>query len=380
MFGKGIKLFKIFGFEVRADASWLVIAFLVTWTLAKGMFPYHYPGLSASTYWIMGIFGALGLFASILIHEFFHSFVARKYGLPMHGITLFMFGGVAQMKDEPTDPKTEFLMAIAGPITSIILGFIFFQFVLLGRAVGWPTPLVATVNYLKYINWLLAAFNMLPAFPLDGGRVLRSAIWHWKGNLRLATHISSQIGVGLGTALILMGILSILMGGIIGGMWWILIGMFLRGVAQGSYQKLLMRQTLEGEPVSRFMKEDPVTVSPSISIDELVEDYVYKHHFKMFPVVDEGRLLGCVTTRDIKNVPRDQWGSKDAKSILRWLGKENTVDPGMDAMKALDAMNRTGKSRFLVARGERLLGVVTLKDLLKFFSLKIGLEGEEDRS
>jgi len=376
MFGREITLFKLFGFEVKVDASWLVIAFLVTWTLANGMFPRYYPGLSVSTYWIMGACGAAGLFASIVIHEFFHSFVARHYGLPMHGITLFMFGGVAEMKEEPPSAKTEFLMAIAGPITSIVIGAVFFQFAVLGLVAGWPRPVLGTLNYLKYINWLLAGFNLLPAFPLDGGRMLRSAIWYWKNDLRLATRISSRIGLAFGTALILMGIFSMLLGGFIGGMWWILIGMFLRGVAQGSYQKLLMRQTLEGEPVRRFMKEDPVTVPPSVPLQELVEDYFYRYHYKTFPVEEGGKLLGCVTAKDVKDIPREEWGSRDVRSVVRDSTPRNTIAPGTDAMKALALMKRSGCSRLLVAERGKLVGIVTLKDLLKFFSLKIDLEGE----
>jgi Zn-dependent protease len=192
MFGKRITLFKLFGFEVRVDLSWLIIAFLIVWSLAQGFFPYQHKGLSSTTYLWMGIVGALGLFASIVFHELWHSLIARRVGLHMKGITLFVFGGVAEMDEEPPNAKAEFLMAIAGPLSSIVLGFIFYVFYSTFK--GLPVPVEGVVRYLALINWILAGFNLLPAYPLDGGRVLRSALWFWKGDLRWATRIASQSG------------------------------------------------------------------------------------------------------------------------------------------------------------------------------------------
>ena len=194
MFGKRIKLFELSGFEVRIDLSWLVIAVLVTWSLAKGLFPYWHPHLSNETYWTMGVAGALGLFISIVAHEFCHSLVARKFGMPMKGITLFIFGGVAEMGDEPPTARAEFMMAIVGPLSSLVIGGICYLVSRWGEAGGWNTPVNAVTYYLFYINVILAAFNLLPAFPLDGGRVLRSILWGAKGNLSWATRVSSSIG------------------------------------------------------------------------------------------------------------------------------------------------------------------------------------------
>ena len=198
MFGHRMKLFKLLGFEVRIDASWIVIAVLVTWSLAKGAFPSWYPNLTPATYWIMGVVGALGLFVSIVAHEFCHSLVARKFGMPMKGITLFIFGGVAEMGDEPPTAKAEFMMAIAGPLSSLAIGGCCYLIYLLGLQSQWPTPVNAVNYYLFYINVILAAFNLLPAFPLDGGRVLRSILWGAKGNMRWATRVSSSIGSAFG--------------------------------------------------------------------------------------------------------------------------------------------------------------------------------------
>ena len=375
MFGNRIKLFKLLGFEVRVDWSWIIIAILIAWSLSKGLFPSYYKNLSPQTYWWMGIIGAAGLFLSIIAHEFSHSLVARKYGLPMKGITLFIFGGVAEMEDEPPSAKVEFMMAIAGPICSILIALIFYGIHAAGKQAGLAQPINGVVGYLAWINAILAGFNLLPAFPLDGGRVLRSILWGVKKNLRWATYVSSRIGSGFGILLIVLGVIQVFRGNFVGGMWWFQIGMFLQGAAKASYQQLLTRRALEGEPVRRFMKTDAITVPPSISLDELVEDYIYKYHFKMFPVVeDHDRLLGCVTTRQIKEIPRTEWGRKTVGDVASQCTPENTIEPQADAMKALSTMKQSGTSRLMVVERGRLVGIIALKDLLELLSLKVELE------
>lgn len=376
MFGKRYDLFTLFGFKIRIDLSWFIIAILITWSLAEGFFPFYYEGLSSATYWWMGAAGALGLFGSIVLHELSHAVVARRYGLRMKGITLFIFGGVAEMQDEPPSPKVEFMVAIAGPIASILIGAAFFGLYRIGQFTGWPGAANGVLAYLAIINVVLVGFNLVPAFPLDGGRVLRSVLWHWKNNLRWATRVTTQFGSGFGIALIVLGLFSVISGNFLGGMWWFLIGMFLRGAAQMSYQQVLLRQALEGEPVSRFMKPEPVTVPAHISLQELVDDYIYKHHFKMFPVVDDGKLRGSISTRQVKGVPREEWARQTVETLVEPCSQENTVRPETDAMKALEKLNQTGASRLLVVDGTRLVGIIALKDLMKFLSLKVELEEE----
>jgi Zn-dependent protease/CBS domain-containing protein len=374
VFGKRIKLFNLLGFQVNIDLSWIIIAVLITWSLARGLFPYLYPGLERETYWLMGAVGALGLFISIVAHEFCHSLVARKFGMPMKGITLFIFGGVAEMGDEPPTAKAEFAMAIVGPISSIVIAVIFYLIYRAGMSGGWDTPINGVIYYVAYINAILAAFNLLPAFPLDGGRVLRSILWGIKGNLRWATRISSAIGSAFGIGLIVFGIFQFIYGNIIGGLWMFLIGMFLKSAAQMSYQQLLVRKALEGEKVSRFMNTNPVTVQDSITVEQLVEDYIYKHHYKMFPVMSGDKLVGCITTRQVKEIPRGAWSRETIREAASHCSPENTISPDTDAIKALAMMNQSGVSRLLVVQDGRLVGIVTLKDLLDFFSLKVELE------
>ncbi len=377
MFGKRITLFKLLGFSVRVDLSWVVIAALVTWSLATGLFPQRYKDFPAATYWIMGAVGAVGLFASIVFHEMCHSLVARRYGLSMKGITLFIFGGVAEMDDEPASAKVEFLMAAAGPLSSIILGIAFLAAYLFATVAGWPIPLRGVIGYLGLINLMLAVFNLVPAFPLDGGRILRAALWSWKGNVRWATRVASRVGSGFGLVLIMTGLLSLLRGNVVGGIWWVLIGMFLRTAAGTSYKQLLTRQALQGEPVSRFMETSPMTVPPRISIEELIEDYVYRYHYKMFPVVEGGRLVGCVSTRQVRDIPRDEWSLRTVGDLAAQCSAENTISPDADSLEALSAMSKTGASRLMVIDGGRLVGIVSLKDMLRFLSLKVELEEGE---
>ncbi|HOQ84707.1 MAG TPA: site-2 protease family protein [Phycisphaerae bacterium] len=377
MFGRSFKLFDVWGFSVGVDTSWFVVAILVAWSLAVGLFPFEFPGLSTRTYWTMGIVGALALFGSIVVHELAHAKAAQRFGLQIRGITLFIFGGVAEMTDEPPTPRSEFVVAIAGPLASIALGLLFAVAAAVGSRLDWSISVLGVLQYLAWINFIVVLFNLVPAFPLDGGRVLRSVLWRWKNDLRWATRVTTSIGSGFGVVLIALGVLSFIDGNLIGGLWWFLIGMFLRNAAQMSYRQLVVRQMLEGEPVLRFMHSDPDTVPRSASILQLVEDHVYRYHHKMFPVVENGRLIGCVSTRDIREIPREEWDSRTVGEVMELCSPENTVPPRADAMRTLARMNRTGRSRLLVAENDELKGVVTLKDLTRFISLKLDIEEQE---
>ncbi|HEX5439144.1 MAG TPA: site-2 protease family protein [Gemmatimonadaceae bacterium] len=375
MFGRRYHLFNLSGFAVSIDASWFLLAILIIWSLATGVFPAYVRGLSAGTYWAMGVAGAVGLFLSIVVHEFFHSVVARRYGLPMKGITLFIFGGVAEMTEEPPSATVEFRMAIAGPIASVLIGVVCYVLALAGSKF-WPLAITAVLDYLALINIALAIFNLIPAFPLDGGRVLRSFLWaRWK-SLRRATRVASRIGSGFGALLIAAGVVSVLFGDFIQGIWWFILGLFVRSAAASSYQQLLLRRALEGEPVRRFMTPNPVTVAPTTSIRDLVDDYIYRFHFKFFPVVERGRLAGCITTRQVKAIPSDEWSERTVGSVMEHCSPATSVDPDMDAVQALAMMQRSGASRLLVARDGELAGVITLKDMLDFLATKVELGDE----
>ncbi len=379
MFGRKIHLFTLFGFEVSIDFTWFLLAIFVAWSLAVGLFPLYYKGYSAGIYWAMGVAGAVGLFLSIIFHEFWHSVIARHYGLPMKGITLFIFGGVAEMEDEPPNAKTEFLMAIAGPLSSLVLGGLFLLVYWGGLVAQWPKAVWGVLQYLGWLNIILAIFNLVPAFPLDGGRVFRSILWAAKGDLRWSTRVAAAFGSGMGVLLILLGLFAFVTGNFIVGIWYFLIGLFIRGAAQMSYRQVLIRNALGGEAVSRFMESNPITVPPSISVRELVTDYIYRYHYKMFPVASNSTLEGCISTKQIKDIPQEQWDERRVEDVLAPCSLDTTIAPSADAMQALALMNRTGNSRLLVVQGDQLVGIITLKDMLKFLHLKMDLGDNDDR-
>lgn len=370
MFGRRFKLFKIQGFQVWADWSWALLAVLLTWSLADTIFPVLVPRQPIIAYWVLGALGAIGLFLSIVIHEFAHSYVAQKRGLPMKGITLFIFGGVAEMADEPPSPGTEFWMAIVGPLTSIGIGLlcliVAFAFRAGGARAAW-----AVFSYLGYINLILAGFNLIPAFPLDGGRVLRSVLWHFKGDLRWATRISSAIGSTFGLLLIVFGLINVLVGNPIGGVWYLLIGLFVRQAAATSYQQVLLRQALEGEKVGRFLNPNPTTVAAGLSLRDFVNDVVYRYHHKRYPVVDGSHVLGIVTLDRVRAAPADEWDRKTVGEIADPAGPDNTVSIDADAMRALALMQRSEKTMLLVVDGNEFEGVVTLRDIMELFAIKV---------
>lgn len=363
MFGRRYQLFRFAGFPIRIDLSWLLVATLVTWSLT-GYFDLRLPALSSWVHAAMGLAGALGLFLSVLLHELAHAFVARRYGMSIRGITLFVFGGIAEMEVEPPAPAAEFGVAIAGPIASFGLAVACLSGWAAGGGSGpWSAPVDAVTGYLAGVNALLAVFNLVPAFPLDGGRVLRSLLWQWRGDLRWATRVCSRLGSAFGLALIFLGGLRLLdPQGRVGGLWMILIGLFLRWAARASYQHLLVRSGLEGEPVSRFMRREPVTVPRFLSVAQLVDDYVRRYQHRIFPVVDNERLIGYVSTARVQSLPREEWSRQSVGTLVEPLTPESMVAPDTDALEALTRMSRARLPLLLVVDGGRLVGVLGLGD------------------
>jgi Zn-dependent protease/CBS domain-containing protein len=370
MFGKPLSLFKIFGFEIKIDFSWIFLAALITWSLASGLFPEYYKDLPASAYWWMGAAGAAGLFMSIIIHELTHSLVARYYGLSMKEITLFIFGGVAHMEKDPPHPRAEFMISVVGPLSSFCMALLMLLIRRFGEQNGWPVTVKGVADYLFWLNLVLAVFNLVPAFPLDGGRILRSALWQWKKDLRWSTEIASRIGSIFGILLVIMGIALIVGGNFIAGFWWFLIGLFIRAAAQTSRTQFLARNLFNTLKVRDLMVRDPVTVPRSISLEEFIRDYVYRYHFQAYPVMSFGRLTGCIFVRQIAAIPRDEWSAYTVGAAAVPCSDEITIGPDDDANKALDIMTRTGNSRLLVVRGDQLEGIISLKDMLKYLALK----------
>ena len=369
--GRRIRLFKLLGFQVQIEWTWLFLAAWMTWSLASHVFPREIRGLDRPTYWWMGGVGAVGLFASIVFHELWHSIVARRYGVAIDGITLFIFGGVAELREEPPSAKVEFLMALAGPASSALLGGAILGVRELVRLTSGGAEMIIVLRYLMSINLSLAAFNLLPAFPLDGGRMLRAAVWRWRRDLRWATQLAAWIGTLLGNLLLAVGTLLIFVGSLVNGVWMIVIGLYLRSVSRQSYRQLSIRLALAGERVEQFMVADPVTVRPDLSLAELVEDYVQKYEHKTFPVVDGMRLVGCVDAHALGTVPEKQWARRTVLDLTQACETADTISGGVDAMQALVQMSCTGRGRLMVIDGDRLLGIITLQDLLEYLALRL---------
>ncbi len=371
--GGGLHLFEIAGIKVTINYSWLVIFVLVTWGLAAGYFPHYFPDYSTRIYWLAGVIAAVLFFASILIHELSHSITAVRSGIKIPEITLFIFGGVAHLSEEPDDPKLELKIAIAGPITSFILAGIFW---LITAAIRGAAPLIiaAVFEYLAWINVALAIFNLVPGYPLDGGRIFRALVWWKTGSVVRATKWASDIGKGFAWALMILGIVQIFSGVLVGGLWLIFIGMFLKGIAATGYQETLMRQSLEGVRVHEVMMTDAVSVEPNLSLEDLTKDYFLRYCFGGFPVVEQGRPMGLVSLALLKNVPLDERQTKTVADVMVAMGPDLTIEPQDTLVEALKKMTRSGQGRLLVMQGDQFMGMITKSGLLRFLEIKQVLE------
>lgn len=365
---------------MRLDASWLLLAVLIGWTLGAAVFPAMVPGLGQPTYWAMAAVATAGLPLSIVFHETAHALVARHFGIPIRSITLFVFGGVAEMGGEPTHPRAELLMAAAGPAASLLLGLLLFLLLAAVEAFsgltapGVTAPGLAAIGgvlaYLGFINCVLAVFNLVPAFPLDGGRMLRAALWMWRGDLTWATGIAAGAGNLFGILLIVLGVLGILSGDLLGGMWRVLIGMFVRDAATASYQQTLAQQLLGDLSVMRVMQTEPIAVSPDVTVAEFIDDYVYLHHHRWFPVVWHGTVAGSVDTRRAAELDRGLWRTTPVGEIMLPFAPEHAVPPETNVLAALGQMQRGGLARLMVVRDGRLVGILSGRDILAALAVR----------
>ncbi|HVJ55857.1 MAG TPA: site-2 protease family protein [Aliidongia sp.] len=356
------------------DASWLLLAALISWTLAESVFPGIAPDLSSGTYWWMAGTATIGLLFSIVFHELAHSIVARQYGIAIRGITLFIFGGIADMEGEPGTAKSELLMAAAGPAASFLLAAILFALFTYAGVWAAPSAVQGTLWYLALINGMLALFNLIPAFPLDGGRMLRAALWMWRGDFLWATRIAAGAGNLFGILLIVLGLFEVMSGDFVGGMWRFLIGLFLKGAADASLRETMTKSVLQGVPVSRIMNPQPISVPSDLPVAALIDDFVYRHHHRTFPVTKDGHLVGSVGTEQAASLDRAAWAATAIDSIMSPCAEADLVAPETDAVTALAGMKRSGRSRLWVVDRGRLVGILSLRDMLEFLSVKLELE------
>lgn len=365
--GRTLRLFSIAGIPISVHASWLLAYAIITWSLALGYFRYALPELPAVAHWLNGLLAALLLFVSVLVHELSHSFMARRYGLTVGGITLHVFGGVSQLTDEPPSSRAEFWIAAVGPLTSLalaaVLGAVRFGGVI---DAAWADAVLA---YLVFVNVAVGIFNLLPGFPLDGGRLLRALLWKRSGSLRRATATASRVGVGMAFLLIGLGVFQIFGGSLLGGVWFIMIGLFLRESAEASAQEVTLRAALGALPVSQVMSRNVVAAPADSTVAALVEKF-WAHHYTSFPVVENGVVVGIATLQQLRDTPPDRWSSTHVRDVMRPLTPELTVTPETTAFEALQKTARNGVGRVAVVDGSRVVGYLSLKDLTHVIALK----------
>jgi len=371
---RSFRVGRILGLDIEIDYTWFIVFFIVVVWLSFDRSTLHLPGAPAPVRWLIGFLTAVLFFVSVLFHEISHSVVALRNGLKISGITLFIFGGVSKMTDEPSTAGVEFRMAIAGPLMSLVLCGVFLglRFVL-GSAGAVGAVLATMFGWLGLMNGALAVFNLLPGYPLDGGRVLRAGIWGATGNLLDATRIASSFGQGLGFLLIILGVTRFMFGRDLGGIWIALIGWFLVQAAQQSYQQLVLRQQLLGVPVASVMTNQVEWVPADATLDQVVHDHVMRHNHPAFPVLDGGRLLGLISLGDIRPVPRERWPWVTAREAVPALTEAHTIHPDVGVWDALIKMTSGNLGRLLVTDSNGLRGIITRTDIMRLLRRRMEL-------
>ena len=370
MFGSSIKLFKVFGIEIRLDYSWFIIFALFAYILGFIYFPSVLPGLNKGLLALITVITVLFVFISVLIHEMSHSLVARRKGTSVEKITLFLFGGMAQIEKEPETPYSELIMAIAGPAASFVVAAIF-------GVIWFFTKNIALVRepvgYLAIINIVLGVFSILPGYPLDGGRILRSIIWKTTGNLERATFIASTAGRVIGFVIIAAGIFFIFMGNFLNGIWLAFIGWFIQSSAQMGYRQLIFETSIKGIKVRDVMNENIVNVTKDITIQDLVDDYFMKYRFGRFPVIEDEktqRFIGVISLHDIKGVSKEEWPEVKIGDIVKSVSESEKVDMSTEISDAIKKMGKNDLDHLVIMSGNKLRGIITKSDVMRFIKIR----------
>jgi Zn-dependent protease len=340
---------------------------LIAWTLATGLFPDQLRNQGDLTYWLMGAVAAIGLFVSVLIHELAHSLVALRLGLTVQSITLFIFGGVSQITSEAEEPRHEFLISVVGPVISFVLAGIFWVFF---QAFGEArSPVTVILYYLALVNLLLGIFNLLPGFPLDGGRVLRSIVWGISGSLVQATNVASIVGQILAWLLIAWGVFQLFTGNLLGGLWTGLIGWFLNSGAEASRRQVVLRERFRRVPIAGLIRPDPPAIQPWLLVSELVYEYLVRRGLRALPVVDDGRVVGIVSITDVKELPSERWDQTPVASIMT-RDPLFAVSPDATLPDVLELLDQRDVNQALVLQDGRLVGLLSRADVLRYIQIR----------
>jgi Zn-dependent protease/CBS domain-containing protein len=358
-----IPLGRIRGIPIGLDPSWFLVFILVTWTLATSYFPGEFSDWPKAQYWIMGAITAILFFASIVLHELGHSIIALRFKVPVRSITLYLFGGVAQIAAKPPSAAAEFWIAIAGPAVSLILAAVFR---LLQSISGNLAPALALTKYLAYINGSVALFNLIPGFPLDGGRVFRAIVWNFTRNLRRATLIAATIGRGIGFLFILVGVWQLFTGQIGNGLWIAFIGWFLESAAMGQIWQQQVASLLTGHKVSEAMSRSCVTVSDTMTLQQLIDFHILGQGQRCMVVTRGERVAGLLTLHHIRDVPRDQWATVQAGQVMTPVAQIKWIPPQEELQQAVEEMDRDGVNQLPVMEGGTVLGMLSREDVISY--------------
>ncbi|MDW7668822.1 MAG: site-2 protease family protein [Bacillota bacterium] len=361
-----LTLFKIKDIEIQLHISWIIIFTLISFSMATGYLPMNYPEVQPYIYWLFGGGIALLMLVSVLLHELSHSIVSKSLGVEVKTITLFIFGGIAQMDEEPDTPIKELKIAIAGPLMSIFLFVIFSVLAYLVNFINSSAILIGSIRYVSTINLVLAVFNMVPAFPMDGGRVLRSIIWKVKDDLTFATKIASSMGDMFGYFLIFLGLYWAFTGNIADGIWFVFIGWFIKNLSESSYQNMLMSDMFNKIHIREFMTKDVVSIERSISVEKVIKEYFYKYKYNSFPVVQGEEVKGIINVQRLKDVDRERRAQTPVGEIALPIEDKYTVDPKCKVKTAMDKIFSNDLGRVLVIEDEKLLGIISRTDILNY--------------
>lgn len=365
-----VKLGHIWGIPIGLHSSWFLIFIFLTWSLATGYFPQEYPALGGLSHWGLGLVTSLLFFASVLAHELGHAWVALRNGIPVKRITLFIFGGVAQIAQEPKSPGAEFRVAIAGPLVSLALAVIFAGTWLVDQAVPF---LAAPSEYLMRINAMLALFNLVPGFPLDGGRMLRAVVWKLNGSFTRATRVAAFAGQLVAFGFIAWGVFTIFQGQFLNGLWLAFIGWFLQNAAASSYAQVNLQSSLAGVKVSQVMARDCARVPSLVPLSQLVDERVLTGGGRCFFVADNGRLQGMLTLRDIAAVPQPKWRFTTTGQAMRPYSRLAQVGPDTALLSALQTMDNADVAQVPVIQNDELVGVLSRDQVVHYLRTRAEL-------
>ncbi|MCK6627509.1 MAG: site-2 protease family protein [Anaerolineae bacterium] len=365
-----IKLGRIKDIPIGLHWSLLLVFGLLTWSLARGYFPDEYPSLPGSAHWFLAVLTSLLFFGSVLLHELGHALVALRNHIPVRQITLFIFGGVAQLQQETRSPGAEFRIAIAGPLVSLGLAGLFGGLYLLDQHIPY---LAAPSYWLARINLLLALFNLIPGFPLDGGRVLRAIIWHFTGSMHRATQAASVTGQLVAFGFIGWGIYTIFTGSFFNGLWLAFIGWFLQNAAAASFAQTNIQEALRGIKVSQVMNRDYPTVPSILSLNQVVEEKVLAGGQRTFFVSDNGHPRGLLTLRDVTAVRQPKWRLTTVEQVMVPLKRLTHVPPTMELLTALQVMDKADVAQMPVVENDEVVGLLSRDQVLHYIRTRAEL-------